>query len=448
MRGGQRLGIVGVRRDGECVLGVLPAGVRVAAQPVRRRAPREEERDVPWLALDSGPAVRGERLVEPPDQMPEEAHPPRQPRRQRVGISRGPLEAAQCLVPVAADLERLACELLDRRRPERPRDERDRLEDGVDGPACQQRGALGRQDAGELGHLACGGEAAQRVLRLVVRLEPSRSLASHTSRLPVTRVTARQRELAHGRPERVPPGRLAVALQLDEEPSSRERLQDLRRVHDAERLAEPCGEPLERRDGPHQRLDLGRLPGEHLGCEVGDQRPSRPADALERGPPAGGRHAAQRLHGEPDSGRPAAGRPVQLQRGRRVAGARRASSSSACDLVDVEGQVGARELEHVALSAKPLDREGELGPRGEHEVELRRSLPAERLDHLDRTRRGHLVHVVDDEHEVARELRLQCLADGCGEAPRTGGLVLLGARARRGRDRTRTRPRGVPARGA
>ena len=65
-------------------------------------------------------------------------------------------------------------------------------------------------------------------------------------------------------------------------------------------------------------------------------------------------------------------------------------------------------------------------------------LAAERLDHLDRGgRRANLVHVVQDEDEVASQLVLERLADERGEPARPGLLVPFRAGPARRGDRER-----------
>ena len=111
--GGQSLGIAGPRGDVEGARRIHAAGVGVATQPVRRRAPGEKQRDVAGLARLVGTVVDRHCLVEAASEMEEKTHAPGEGRRERVCALRRPFEAAEGLVPVAADLVRLADELLD-----------------------------------------------------------------------------------------------------------------------------------------------------------------------------------------------------------------------------------------------------------------------------------------------------------------------------------------------
>ena len=108
-------------------------------------------------------------------------------------------------------------------------------------------------------------------------------------------------------------------------------------------------------------------------------------------------------------------------------------------LVGVEGEVGAAELEDLALPAQPVDRERGLGARHEHDVQRLRRLPAERLDRAHRGAAGRQrVEVVEDQRERPAQTFLQRLRQRRGEGVGAGGLV--GARigaargARRGRE--------------
>jgi hypothetical protein len=99
--------------DGERPAGIATARFGVAAEPVRRATPGEEQRDVARLTLVGGPVVRRDRLVEPPAEMTEQAHPPCQPGREPLCLACRAVEAAERLVPVPAHLKGLARQLLD-----------------------------------------------------------------------------------------------------------------------------------------------------------------------------------------------------------------------------------------------------------------------------------------------------------------------------------------------
>ena len=146
------------------------------------------------------------------------------------------------------------------------------------------------------------------------------------------------------------------------------------------------------------------------------------------------RHLAERLDGEPHGRRPPAGRGLELDRRLGVGGARERGQERS-RLARVEDEVGAGELEHLPLAPQALDRERQLEARGEDEVEPRRRLPAERLDHLHRSARPcDRVDVVDHEDEVAAQRRLEGLAECRREAAGARGLVLLRTRACGGGD--------------
>ena len=218
--------------------------------------------------------------------------------------------------------------------------------------------------------------------------------------------------------------------------------EDLGRAIDPERLAQLRREALERGDDAHELLDAGGFVGEDLGGEIREQRPTGPADPVERLSAAGGWDTAQGLDGEPDRRRPPARRAMELGRRLRVVVARQRPQQLG-GLLDVEREVRAAELEHLALPAQPLDRERRLEARREDDVEPRRRLPAEGLDQLHRARRpGQLVDVVHDEHEVATKLCLQRLRHERRDALRACPIVRLRVGARSAR---RRRPRSPSA---
>ena len=311
--------------------------------------------------------------------MEQKAHAPGEGRRERVCALRRALEAAEGLVPVAADLMRLADELLDGGGSKLGRKPARRVEHGVDGPLGEKRAAVGLEQACRLGGLGSG-ERPQRLLRLVTALEPPRGGDPHLAHLGSARGEPRKGELAHRRAERVPPG--LAALELDEEPAARERTQRLVGSFDPERVAELRGEALERRDARDELRDPRVLAGEHLGGQVGEERPARPAHALERGGHVGGGHSPQGLHGEAHRRGPAAGEPVQLGGDGRVRVSRELGQQRR-GLVDVECELRAGDLHDLPLPSEPLDRERKLGTGGDDEVQALRRLAAERLDRLD-----------------------------------------------------------------
>ena len=238
---------------------------------------------------------------------------------------------------------------------------------------------------------------------------------------------------------------MASALELHEQAAPGERAEDRPGAGDAERLAERRREALEWRDALHELLHLRMLVRKDLGGQVCDQRSLWLHDPLERIGAVLRRDTAERFDRQPSRCGPPSGRAPQRGGRPRVVGSRERLEEHV-DLVDVEREVGARELQHLALAAQPLDREGKVGARREHDVQPARRLPAERLDHEDRAgRRLELVDVVDDEDEVAVQLRLKRLADRGREPARPPGLVEPGTRA--GRD-DRARLAGGEARDA
>jgi hypothetical protein len=269
----------------------------------------------------------------------------------------------------------------------------------------------------------------------VTALEPSRSGDPHLAHLGGARGQPGKGELAHRRAERVPPG--LAALKLDEEPAARERSQRLVGPFDPEGVAELRGEALERRDPRDELRNARILAREHLGSQVGEERPARPAHALERGRHVGGDDSPQGLHGEADSRGPAAGEPVELGGDGRV-GVSRQLHQQRRGLVDVECEPRARDLHDLPLPSEPLDRKRKLVAGRDDEVQTLRRLAAERLDRLDRAgRRCDLVDVVEHENEVAPKLALEDLADQRCKAPAPAGVVLAAARARPGLDGVR-----------
>jgi hypothetical protein len=145
--GGEGLGVARLRGDLEGARGVHAAGVGVAAQPVRRRAPGEKQRDVPGFARLVGAVIDRNRLVEPASEVEQEAHAPGEGGRERICARRRALEAAEGLVPTAADLMCLADELLDAAGAKLGPKPACRVEHGVDGAVGEKRAAVGLQQA-------------------------------------------------------------------------------------------------------------------------------------------------------------------------------------------------------------------------------------------------------------------------------------------------------------
>ena len=198
------------------------------------------------IAVLAGAVVRRHRVVEPPAEVLEQAHAPRERRGERIVVARGAVEAAERLVPVAADLEGLAGELLDRGIAPALRQERDRVEDRIACAVREQRRAVRREQAAELRGVAGLRETAQCFLDVPVLLEPLRRAHAQGASLGLVREELGERELANGSAERVPARR--VAMELDEEAAPGERPEDLGRALDSERLAQLGREALERGD--------------------------------------------------------------------------------------------------------------------------------------------------------------------------------------------------------
>ena len=275
-------------------------------------------------------------------------------------------ERPQRIVPVPAYLEGLARELLDGRLAELGREQRDGVENRVDRAARQQARAVCSEQARDLDPVAGRREAAQRVLRMVVRLEPASRLELHGAHLVLARRALGEGELAHRRAERVPAR--ALPVHLDEQPSLRERVEDLTRRLDAERLAELGREPLERCHRGDEFLHLRRLVCEHLRRQIREQGPAGTAYALERIGALLGRSFAERLDREPHRRGPPACGAVERGCGRHVVVAR-AVGEQGGRLVHVEREVGAGDLEHLAPAAKPLYRKGQFRAGGEDEMQ-------------------------------------------------------------------------------
>ena len=86
------------------------------------------------------------------------------------------------------------------------------------------------------------------------------------------------------------------------------------------------------------------------------------------------------------------------------------------DLLWREGEIGRVELEHLPLRTEPVDTEVERLAGEQHETQPRRALSAEALHQPQgRRRRGQLLCVVEDQHEVVVERGLERVAQQGGE---------------------------------
>ena len=292
--------------------------------------------------------------------------------------------------------------------------------------------------------VTCRGEGAKCLLGLVVRLEPARRARPHPSHLGGGRTLLGESELAHRRAERVPAGR--VALQLDEQTASRQRVQRLRGAGDPERLAEGCGEPVERRDRPHQGLDLGGLVREDLGGEVREEGPARTrmrSSVACRSPGGTPRSAST-------ASRTAAGQPPVARWSRTAVSASAAPASEARSVA-----VSSASNESSAppsSSTCPWPRRRSMG-KGSSAREARTTWSRGGAWR----QRDSITCTAPTEPATAwtssttstrsrRRARLQGLAQGCRKSPRPRGLVLLRARARPSPSPALLRRRAVPGR--
>ena len=266
-------------------------------------------------------------------------------------------------------------------------------------------------------------------------LEPARGARSYSSHLGGRRASRRASANSRtGEPSEYQP--TVCPCSSTNEPAPRERVERLRGVRDPQRLAERRGEALERRHRPHQRLDLGRLVREHLGGEVREQRPARARRMRSS-------VACRSVGGTPRSAstasRTAAGQPPvaawSSHRRLRVGGSRERGQERR-RLARVERQVGAGELEHLPLAAKALDRERQLGARGEDECS--RGGAWRQSDSITCTAPTRARQRPGRRRRRARGrggARLERLAECRREPARARRLVLLRARAGGGRDR-------------
>ena len=230
----------------------------------------------------------------------------------------------------------------------------------------------------------------------------------------------RERHVAHQARGREP---LVERTGLCEQPAARERGERVGRALQAERGAQRRVHALERRGRAHQLADRGRLLGEHLARQVAEQRPARPAQALDRRAALGGRQRADGLTGQAHRRGPAL-RDLMKAHAELPRVAAELGLEHRAHLVDVEGEVGAPELEELALPAQAVDREGQLGARGEDDVQGLGRLAAQRLDRVHRGAVGRqCMEVVEHEPQRAVQALLQGLGQRRGEGVGAGVLV-------------------------
>ena len=409
VRGRERLRVAGGCRDREGTLRVCPALVRLSPQPVGARPPREEQRLVAGCgSVEIGPRVQGERLVEPAAEVVDDPDPPGEPRRQRPVSGRDPVEGRESSLPVSLDLASGADELLDVRVPPPGGEQVGRSEHGLRSAGAQKRAAVVDEDAGDLVVVADRRERPQRLFHVILRLEPGRRRAVHVDQLCRSERVLLEDELADQPAEREPAD--LAAVELEEQPAPRQRPEQLRRAVETERLEQLRREAVERCDRADQPPDHRRLALEHLRREVGEEWPARIAHAPQCGASLAGRHRPQRFDRQPNRRGPAVGR--RLERIRETVALAELGCDQRCGLVERERELGACELEHLALGAQPFHAERRLGPRREHDVEARGRLSNEALDErCGRPGGSELVEVVDDEYEVTTQLVGEDVAD-------------------------------------
>ena len=82
------------------------------------------------------------------------------------------------------------------------------------------------------------------------------------------------------------------------------------------------------------------------------------------------------------------------------------------DLLSREGELVLSDLQELSPAAQPLHGKRGTGATGQDQVKPWRSVPAEGLDQSRRGARGaELVHIVDDQEELARDVLLQDLGE-------------------------------------
>jgi hypothetical protein len=419
----QRAIVAAGRRDLVGACGERAALVGVAAQPQDAGVPRVHEGGIArGRRLLSTASVGLQRRIQAAAQMVDQADAPGQARVDLVVRARRPVQAAQRLVPVAPQLVRLAEQSLEVGVALACRQGGAGLDDGVDRALAQLRGTVRGQQRGDRRTVTQGAQRAQRERGLAVARVPRRRALVQHAQLVVRERQRGQRDLARQRRRGEPVRRRRMVL--GEQAAARERAERLAGPLDSECGAQIGMYTLERRRQPHELADGARLLGEHFAREVPEQGAAGSAQSLDCAHAIGGLQRAHGLARQPHGGRPAArdrleGDPqiadVATEVGREQRG----------HLVGVEGEVSGAELEHLTLATEAIDRERDLGPRGEDEVEAGRRLPAQRFHDAHRRPVGRqLVEIVEDEAEGTMQALLQGLAERRGEG--------VGARARVG----------------
>ena len=365
--------------------------------------------------------------------MVDEADAPRQSGVDRARGARRPAQARERVVPVAAQLVGLTQQALEPRIALRGGHRVARLHDRLDGPLAQQRRSVLAQQPRGGAVVADRAQRPQRQRRLGVCRVPAGGAGVQLVQVVVGQRQRGQCDVAHQARRREP----AFGVALGEQPAARQRAERVGCSLDPQRGAEAGMDTLEWRGNANQLARLRCLLREHLARQVAEERPAGPAQALDRRVALRRLQRAHRLAREAHGGRPALGDRVQ-----RVAELARVAVELGCEhrayLVGVEGEVGAAELEDLALTAQAVDREGRLDPRGEHDVQGRGRLAAERLDRAHRRPVGRQrVEVVEDERERPAQALLQRLRQRSGEGVRARALVGTGVGTARGGGRRR-----------
>ena len=198
----------------------------------------------------------------------------------------------------------------------------------------------------------------------------------------------------------VPVPAAAVVERDDEQVRVLELCQRLGRVGAVEdRIAQRRGHPVEHR-GPREELDVFRPQlGEVLRAQVVRHEPVVAAEArncLQVG------RRLERERGEVEPRGPAFGACVQ--RASFVIGhLRPGGGEEQRGLAVRQRELGRPDLEQLAVCAEAGERERGLVAPGEHELRPGRHVQRKCVDRVDRARIGHLVHVVEDEDDRARD---------------------------------------------
>ena len=196
----------------------------------------------------------------------------------------------------------------------------------------------------------------------------------------------------------VPP---ALVVQRDEEQvAALQRLQHRPAARlAAHRVAQRPAQPAQHGRAEQEVLDVGRLALDDLLDQVVDDVAVVPGEA---GDELGGVVASlHRQRGELEGGDPALG--ATLERGDVAAPV----SSQAHRLVEVgrgllggEAQVGGADLDQLAARPQPRQRQGRVGPAGDHQVQLRREVVEQEGHRVVDLARLDDVVVVEDQHDV------------------------------------------------